>query len=83
MAVSVALLVALLAFQCTQCTPISSIWNDLGSCLPSQTKTSSHGFINALIDSAILVLPIRMVWSLQMPQKQKLAICGVFGLGML
>lgn len=32
-------------------------------------------------DLAILILPIPMAWSLQMPRKQKIALTGVFLLG--
>ena len=41
------------------------------------------GGINAAIDASILILPIRMVWMLHMNLKQRLAICGVFALGLV
>ena len=78
---SVALLIILVALDCTACKPISTIWNAPGSCLPDATRSSIFGFVNVGVDLAILVLPLRMVWSLQMSQRQKIAICGVFCLG--
>ena len=39
------------------------------------------GFLNAILDTLILVLPIRMVWSLQMSSKQKLGVSAIFALG--
>ena len=39
------------------------------------------GFLNAILDTLILVLPIRMVWSLQMSFKQKLGVSAIFALG--
>lgn len=41
------------------------------------------GWLNAAIDFAILLLPVRIVWTLRLPTKQKLAVCGIFGLGLL
>ena len=78
-----ALLITLVVLNCTQCKPLSTIWIAPGSCIPSQTKSASTGFINAALDLALLVLPLRTVWLLQMSQKQKVAICGVFGLGLM
>ena len=39
------------------------------------------GFLNAAIDMLILLLPIRMVWTLQMSPKRKMAVSGIFALG--
>lgn len=41
------------------------------------------GYNNAAIDLVILVLPIRMVWTLQMTRRQKVAVGGVFALGLM
>lgn len=85
MALVAAYFITLLAMNCTQCSPrpISVTWTSPGSCMPHQAQASSMGFINAIIDSTILMLPIRMVWALQMSHKQKVMICSVFGLGLL
>ena len=77
------LFIVFIALTCTQCKDLSTIWDSSGSCIPDQTMIATSGFINAVIDSAILVLPLRMVWLLQMDRKQKVAICGVFGLGLM
>jgi hypothetical protein len=37
--------------------------------------------IDTVIDLAILLLPIRYVFTLQLPRKIKLAIAGIFALG--
>ena len=37
--------------------------------------------LNTLLIAAVLILPMPMVWSLQMPLQQKVAICGIFVLG--
>ena len=41
------------------------------------------GFLNAVIDLLILLLPIRMVWTLQMSPKRKVAVSAIFGLGLV
>jgi hypothetical protein len=39
--------------------------------------------LNIVIDLAIMVLPLPTIWSLQLPNRQKWALSGVFMLGML
>ena len=39
--------------------------------------------LNIVIDFVIIVLPLPTIWSLQLPRRQKLALSGVFMLGML
>ena len=75
----------LLTVNLAQCAPHSpsELWNNRTLCGGfNKTSAVAMGFINAAIDLAILILPIRMTWRLQMPKKQKLAISSVFGLGL-
>ena len=77
---------ALLAGLLSQCgsLPVSTLWRSLATC-EQATKTASGpaimGFLNAILDTLILVLPIRMVWSLQMSFKQKFGVSAIFALG--
>ena len=41
------------------------------------------GFVNAATDLSILLLPIRMCWSLQLSRKRKLGLFVVLGLGVM
>ena len=69
-----------------QCTPqsISHFWNPESPCHPSgNAHVVVFGSWNALVDVTILVLPMRMVWSLQMSRKQKIAVSGIFLLGLM
>ena len=43
----------------------------------------SFSLINITIDFLVLLLPIREVVKLQLPWKEKLALCGLFSLGIL
>ena len=78
-----AYLVAYYIGNMTQCIPISYLSSLNGQCRPSLLSDELFGAFNAAINFSILVLPVRMVWSRQMPRKQKVAACGVFLLGLL
>ena len=81
--------VALLAGLMHQCGPfpVSTLWRSPAMCTATQRAGSSGtaimGFLNAFLDALILVLPIRMVWSLQMSFKQKLGVSAIFALGLM
>lgn len=77
----VALLVTLI-FQC-QGQPLSVLWQEPSKCIPNAAAPMTMGYLNALIDFLILLLPIRMVWMLQLPVQRRLAVSGIFGLGMM
>lgn len=70
------------------CKPISFFWDQVvdptgGKCVNIEYLYYSVNVINILIDCVLLTLPISRVWKLQMPKKQKIAICGIFMLGSL
>ena len=75
--------VIMVSLNVSACWPVSKIWDSPESCPTDFVNVAVLGFVNMAIDLAILILPIRMVWSLQMSQKQKFAVTGVFGLGLL
>ena len=75
--------IVMIALQCTTCHPVSKLWSSPGACTPDIHQMGAMGFINAALDFSILLMPIRMVWSLKMSRKQKIAISGVFALGLL
>ncbi len=69
-----------------QCAPqsISHFWNPEKPCRPSgNAHVVVFGCWNAFIDLTLVVLPVRVVWGLQMPRKQKIAVCGIFLLGLM
>ena len=85
MTLTLAFAIALSTGSLTQCLPhpIRSIWLSPEVCPPTLRQISIMGILNAFIDVTILMLPIHTVWSLRMPRRQKAAICGVFGLGLM
>lgn len=67
------------------CTPFEKNWNPTlpGHCASQNVAFSTIGAFNLLTDVMIMALPIRFVWKLQMSLATKLAVVGIFGLGIL
>jgi hypothetical protein len=64
-----------------QCTPISNFWNQyrggVGHCInPSITVASFYGYsaISCATDWTFSIVPIFMVWNLQMDRKTKISV---------
>jgi hypothetical protein len=67
----------------TLCQPFSHYWNvtgpgHCGSLAGSQIATSS---INTVVDLAVVLLPIPMLWRLHMRKEKKYKIMGIFAVG--
>lgn len=43
----------------------------------------TFGIITIILDFILLLLPVPIVWALQLPVKQRLAVCGLFFLGFI
>ncbi|RGP69397.1 hypothetical protein FLONG3_7793 [Fusarium longipes] len=53
-----------------------------GKCFQHQTLMwYINGILHIFIDLAIIVMPLPIVWKLQLPLSQKLLLSGIFGLG--
>ena len=66
-----------------KCAPIPDYWmtaNLTGRCLPNKFNYA-FAFSNIILDAIILILPLPMVWSLNMSRRQKIVISGVFLMG--
>ena len=67
------------------CRPLKSTW-DLtvtGHCYNRAKQSVAGGYFNIFADAILLFLPMPMVWQLQLPAKQKLAVTTVFMAGSL
>lgn len=69
-----------------QCTPVHYSWDFprgsiQGQCVNLTGAYIGSGITNTLSDLAILILPMPIIWQLQIPKKQKMVICGIFLLG--
>jgi hypothetical protein len=81
----------LLCFQIAtlfQCTPVSTLWtqweyNYAAHCVQILPYYYAVSTTDTLTDIFILVLPWRATWKLQLPMKQRLAVGGMFLMGIL
>ncbi|KAF1812450.1 hypothetical protein P152DRAFT_449194 [Eremomyces bilateralis CBS 781.70] len=71
-----------------QCTPVNTIWTRWEReyaqyCFDVVKFYWAIGVTDAVTDLLIMVLPIPMIWKLQMPIKQRVAVGGMFLAGSL
>ncbi len=69
-----------------QCIPTSYGWERLyakmeGHCVNRKAEAITTAVLSTLSDMSLLILPIPIVWGLQMPLKRKLGLLGIFLLG--
>lgn len=67
------------------CRPFAKNWEPLlpGTCGSSRASFLADGAINIIIDLAMVILPMPMVWQLQMSHQRKISLTIVFALGIL
>lgn len=67
------------------CNPIEKVWDFTlpGTCLNFRRLWLGNGLPNLIIDVIILVLPLPMLWKLQMKTTRRIQISGVFVCGYL
>ncbi|MCJ1315362.1 hypothetical protein MMC15_000679 [Xylographa vitiligo] len=67
-----------------ECTPREKLWNPSvpGYCFSSRKLGLASGSINVISDFSILILPVPIIWRLQMSKKRKVGITAVFGIGL-
>lgn len=68
-----------------QCTPLAASWGEVsGTCISTSvliTLTYVVSGLNIATDWSVALLPVAILWKLQMPVKMKIAITFVLGLG--
>ena len=67
------------------CQPLSKNWNKLepGKCGSTFKVEIVSGAINLVLDLVLIMMPLPIVWRLQMPAKKKVTITSIFGLGIM
>ncbi|KAK6584926.1 hypothetical protein PZA11_003150 [Diplocarpon coronariae] len=64
------------------CIPVSAFWGATrGRCINQVVVQFFNAGLNILTDILILALPVRVVWGLHLPHRQKVGLMFVFGLG--
>jgi hypothetical protein len=70
-----------------ECTPVSYFWNkdQKGHCIPNALRTVSftNGLLSFVGDLFILCMPVPMIWDLQLNLRKKIALSGIFLVGIL
>lgn len=63
-----------------QCSPRSKIWNpkEAGHCLKIDDLYLASSIFNMFSDTAMLSVPIYLVWNLQMSRRRKIGVSAVF-----
>jgi hypothetical protein len=67
-----------------QCNPIAFAWDKTikgGTCFNVTALFYANAGLNIFQDVFIYILPMRMLWEIQIPRKQKMALIAVFAVG--
>jgi hypothetical protein len=69
----------------TKCQPLSQMWAPVpgGWCRDLKIEELASVTINIALDAAIVVLPMPVLWGLQMPIRNKIFISVMFSIGFL
>lgn len=83
MAASIGYLIMVILQAFLVCKPFAYSWNKLrkGKCDNQLMIYVSSGIVNLVIDVVIVILPMPMLWGLQLGLHKKLALTFIFGLG--
>lgn len=68
-----------------ECTPRKKIWERRtpGHCIDLVALLYVTGIVNICSDIAILILPMFVIWNLQLPPMRKLGVSAAFTAGLL
>lgn len=70
-----------------QCKPIRYSWEQplgiSGSCVDLKKAELGPGVATTVADGMILVMPMPMLWLLQITRVRKIQLCALFGIGFL
>ncbi|KAH8805115.1 hypothetical protein F5884DRAFT_440581 [Xylogone sp. PMI_703] len=79
--------IAILVTAIVQCRPYHFFWDQYtnptvkGKCINIEAFFLGNGGASVVTDFLILMTPVPMVWSLQMPLAKRLSVLGIFALG--
>ncbi|KAG4025539.1 hypothetical protein MFRU_055g00120 [Monilinia fructicola] len=75
--------ISVIVVSATSCLPLKALWNPEvhGKCVSLTKFYLGISFPNVITDWIMLVIPIRYIWRLQMPNNQKVVVLGLFVVG--
>lgn len=84
-ALNAAWLLAILLSVTFMCNPIQKAWKTElpGTCLNTGNLWTGSGVTSLILDVVILLMPLPMLWRLQLKTIRRIQICGVFICGYL
>lgn len=67
------------------CIPLSKQWNpnELGSCINVEAFVLTHGSLSLATDVVIFILPLRPLWKMRLPRRERIALLFLLALGAL
>lgn len=66
------------------CQPVAFNWDNTipgGKCANQPAAFLAIGILDLMVDLMVLVLPLPMIWNLQLPLTNKIALFAIFGVG--
>lgn len=66
------------------CVPVEGYWNKTipAKCLGDKEVQITNSIGNIITDLSLLALPIPIIWKLNLSKERKIALTGIFGLGL-
>ncbi|KAI3327041.1 hypothetical protein HD806DRAFT_520044 [Xylariaceae sp. AK1471] len=85
MAFDIAYMISFLPLYLTNCVPLSQLWHPVpgGWCRDPAIGDNATIAVNLILDVAILVLPMPVLWRLQMSVRDKITITAMFSIGIV
>ncbi|KAI1338182.1 hypothetical protein F5Y15DRAFT_134431 [Xylariaceae sp. FL0016] len=71
-------------FFVTACSPYWAFWDAAlaaTNCRPLEIQETASVAVNLFLDLSVVLMPIPVVWKLQMPANKKIGVTAMFGLG--
>jgi hypothetical protein len=69
----------------TECRPLAKEWDKTlpGTCLDMTKQEIADTTINAIFDLSIMILPLPILWSLNLPLQKKVGITGILAFALM
>lgn len=71
-----------ISFSCV-CTPKEAVWNSSTQCIDTKAIMVASSVLNIISDLTALVLPLVVIWGIQIPFKSKIKVIAMFSIGIL
>ena len=84
--INAAFFVSTVLAVCLICRPLAFSWNQQipgGTCGDQKSLDVYIGVFNLLLDVTVVLLPMPVLWGLQMASSKKVILSGMFGLGVM